>query len=94
MDNPLRAADALQLAAAFLAAERRPPSLELSRSTSVWPKPREGFELIEVTEICSIIGRSARTRVGGSSAATTQAGANAHPVVASRRLQLRERQRA
>jgi uncharacterized protein len=27
--HPLRAADALQLAAAFLAAERRPPSLEL-----------------------------------------------------------------
>jgi uncharacterized protein len=27
--HPLRAADALQLAAAFIAAERRPPSLEL-----------------------------------------------------------------
>jgi uncharacterized protein len=27
--HPLRAADALQLAAAFLAAERRPPSLEI-----------------------------------------------------------------
>jgi hypothetical protein len=48
--HPLRAADALQLAAAFLAAERRPSSLELvtldDRLADAARK--EGFELIEV----------------------------------------------
>jgi predicted nucleic acid-binding protein len=50
--HPLRAADALQLAAAFLAAERRPASLELvtldDRLADAARK--EGFELIEVPE--------------------------------------------
>ena len=35
--HPLRPADALQLAAAFIAAERRPPSLRSSRSTTGSP---------------------------------------------------------
>jgi predicted nucleic acid-binding protein len=48
--HPLRAADALQLAAAFLGAERRPSSLEVvtldERLADAARK--EGFELIEV----------------------------------------------
>lgn len=48
--HPLRAADALQLAAAFLAAERRPSSLEIvtldDRLAAAARK--EGFALIEV----------------------------------------------
>ena len=48
--HPLRAADALQLAAAFVAAERRPSSLELvtldDRLAAAARK--EGFALIEV----------------------------------------------
>lgn len=48
--HPLRAADALQLAAAFVAAERRPGSLELitldDRLASAARK--EGFALVEV----------------------------------------------
>ena len=48
--HPLRAADALQLAAAFLAAERRPSSLEVvtldERLADAARK--EGFELIEI----------------------------------------------
>lgn len=48
--HPLRAADALQLAAAFLAAERRPSSLEV---VALDDRPadaarKEGFELIDV----------------------------------------------
>lgn len=48
--HPLRAADALQLAAAFIAAERRPPSLEvvtLDDRLAVAAR-REGFVLIDV----------------------------------------------
>jgi predicted nucleic acid-binding protein len=49
--HPLRAADALQLAAAFIAAERRPSSLEIvtldDRLAAAARK--EGFALIEVT---------------------------------------------
>jgi uncharacterized protein len=48
--HPLRAADALQLAAAFVAAERRPPSLELvtldDRLAAAARK--EGFRLREI----------------------------------------------
>jgi predicted nucleic acid-binding protein len=48
--HPLRAADALQLAAAFIAAERRPPSLEVitldDRLAAAARK--EGFVLVEV----------------------------------------------
>lgn len=48
--HPLRAADALQLAAAFVASERRPASLELvtldDRLSAAARK--EGFELIDV----------------------------------------------
>jgi len=48
--HPLRAADALQLAAAYIAAERRPPSLELitldERLSSAARK--EGFVVIDV----------------------------------------------
>jgi predicted nucleic acid-binding protein len=48
--HPLRAADALQLAAAFIAAERRPPSLEVitldERLAAAARK--EGFVLIDV----------------------------------------------
>jgi len=48
--HPLRAADALQLAAAFIAAERRPASLEVvtldDRLAAAAGK--EGFELIEL----------------------------------------------
>ena len=49
--HPLRAVDALQLAAAFLAAERRPSSLEIvtldERLADAARK--EGFELVEAT---------------------------------------------
>jgi uncharacterized protein len=49
--HPLRAANALQLAAAFLAAERRPSSLEVvtldDRLADAARK--EGFELIDIT---------------------------------------------
>jgi uncharacterized protein len=49
--HPLSAADALQLAAAFLAAERRPPSLEVvtldDRLADAARK--EGFELIDLS---------------------------------------------
>jgi uncharacterized protein len=50
--HPLRAADALQLAAAFLAAERRPSSLELVTLDERLAEAarKEGFELIEVLE--------------------------------------------
>jgi uncharacterized protein len=50
--HPLRAADALQLAAAFLAAERRPSSLELVTLDDRLAEAarKEGFELIEVVE--------------------------------------------
>lgn len=50
--HPLRAADALQLAAAFLAAERRPSSLEVVTLDERLAEAarKEGFELIEVTE--------------------------------------------
>ena len=48
--HPLRAADALQLAAAFIAAERRPSSLEVvtldDRLAAAARK--EGFALIEL----------------------------------------------
>jgi len=48
--HPLRAADALQLAAAFIAAERRPSSLEVvtldERLADAARK--EGFELVDV----------------------------------------------
>src|SRR5688572_25216484 len=48
--HPLRAADALQLAAAFVAAERRPPTLEvvtLDDRLAVAAR-KEGFVLIDV----------------------------------------------
>ncbi|MBA2306142.1 MAG: PIN domain-containing protein [Acidobacteria bacterium] len=51
--HPLRAADALQLAAAFVAAERRPSSLELitldERLAAAARK--EGFALVEVSPV-------------------------------------------
>ena len=51
--HPLRAADALQLAAAFAAAERRPASLEMvtldDRLANAARK--EGFALLDVTEV-------------------------------------------
>src|SRR5262249_25333107 len=45
--HPLRAADALQLAAAFIAAERRPSSFEriTSPSTIAWPPRRAKKDL-------------------------------------------------
>ncbi|HEY5206450.1 MAG TPA: type II toxin-antitoxin system VapC family toxin [Roseiarcus sp.] len=48
--HPLRPADALQLAAAFVAAERRPPSLEVVTLDDRLGEAarKEGFELIEV----------------------------------------------
>lgn len=48
--HPLRAADALQLAAAFVAAERRPSSLELVTLDDrlATAARKEGFALIEV----------------------------------------------
>jgi predicted nucleic acid-binding protein len=55
--HPLRAADALQLAAAFVAAERRPPSLQIvtldQRLADVARK--EGFALAEVTGGCAVV---------------------------------------
>jgi uncharacterized protein len=47
--HPLRAADALQLAAAFLAAERRPSSLQVVTLDArlADAAQREGFELVE-----------------------------------------------
>jgi predicted nucleic acid-binding protein len=51
--HPLRAADALQLAAAFVAAERRPSSLEvvtLDERLAIAAR-KEGFALIEVPSI-------------------------------------------
>jgi hypothetical protein len=51
--HPLRAADALQLAAAFAAAERRPASLEIvtldDRLANAARK--EGFALLDPTEV-------------------------------------------
>jgi uncharacterized protein len=48
--HPLRAADALQLAAAFLAAERRPSSLEMVTLDERLAEAarKEGFELVDV----------------------------------------------
>jgi len=48
--HPVRAADALQLAAAFLAAERRPSSLEVVTLDERLAEAarKEGFELVEV----------------------------------------------
>ena len=48
--HPLRAADALQLAAAFVAAERRPPSLEIVTLDERLADAarREGFVLVDV----------------------------------------------
>jgi hypothetical protein len=48
--HPLRAADALQLAAAFIAAERRPSSLELVTLDDrlAVAARKEGFAVIEV----------------------------------------------
>ena len=49
--HPLRAADALQLAAAFIAAERRPPSLEVVTLDDrlAGAARKEGFEVIELS---------------------------------------------
>jgi len=49
--HPLRAADALQLAAAFIAAERRPPSLEvITLDERIADAARkEGFALVDLT---------------------------------------------
>jgi hypothetical protein len=51
--HPLRAADALQLAAAFAAAERRPASLEIVTLDDrlVNTARKEGFALLDVTEV-------------------------------------------
>ena len=48
--HPLRAADALQLAAAFIAADRRPSSLDVVTLDDrlAAAARREGFTLIEV----------------------------------------------
>ena len=48
--HPLRAADALQLAAAFAAAERRPPSLELLTLDDrlAMAARREGFAVLDL----------------------------------------------
>jgi predicted nucleic acid-binding protein len=48
--HPLRAADALQLAAAFFAAERRPSSLELVTLDDrlATAARREGFRLVDL----------------------------------------------
>lgn len=48
--HPLRAADALQLAAAFLAAERRPPSLEMVTLDErlATAARREGFAVLDL----------------------------------------------
>ena len=49
--HPLRAADALQLAAAFIAAERRPPSLEVITLDERLAEAarKEGFTLVDLT---------------------------------------------
>jgi uncharacterized protein len=49
--HPLRAADALQLAAAFVAAERRPPSLQAITLDErlVVAMQKEGFALIDIS---------------------------------------------
>jgi predicted nucleic acid-binding protein len=49
--HPLRAADALQLAAAFIAAERRPPSLEVITLDERLAEAarKEGFALVDFT---------------------------------------------
>jgi uncharacterized protein len=49
--HPLRAAAALQLAAAFIAAERRPPSLEVVMLDDRLADSagKEGFELIDLS---------------------------------------------
>ena len=49
--HPLRAADALQLAAAFIAAERRPSSLEVVTLDDRLAEAarKEGFELIDLS---------------------------------------------
>jgi hypothetical protein len=49
--HPLRAADALQLAAAFMAAERRPASLQVVTLDERLADAarREGFALVEVS---------------------------------------------
>jgi predicted nucleic acid-binding protein len=51
--HPLRTADALQLAAAFVAAERRPPSLELVTLDDrlALAARKEGFALIEISSV-------------------------------------------
>ena len=51
--HPLRAADALQLAAAFVAAERRPPSLEMVTLDDRLANAarREGFAIIDPTPV-------------------------------------------
>ena len=51
--HPLRAADALQLAAAFIAAERRPASLELVTLDDrlAGAAQKEGFVLVEAASI-------------------------------------------
>ena len=51
--HPLRAADALQLAAAFAAAERRPVSLEIVTLDDRLPNAarKEGFALLDLTEV-------------------------------------------
>lgn len=74
--HPLRAADALQLAAAFIAAERRPPSLEvvtLDDRLAVAAR-KEGFALIDVP--------SSESRV--SSPAGAAGGGGSHPDVTER----------
>jgi uncharacterized protein len=51
--HPLRAADALQLAAAFAAAERRPASLEIVTLDDrlAHAARKEGFALLDVAEV-------------------------------------------
>ena len=51
--HPLRAADALQLAAAFVAAERRPSSLEVITLDDrlATAARKEGFTLIEIEQV-------------------------------------------
>jgi len=51
--HPLRAADALQLAAAFVAAERRPPSLEMVTLDDRLANAarREGFAMVDVAPL-------------------------------------------
>jgi hypothetical protein len=51
--HPLRATDALQLAAAFLTAERQPPSLEMVTLDDVLPMQHAGrdFAMIDLTPV-------------------------------------------